>query len=104
MAKTEKDDYIGELESRLGEWKGEIAELRSRAGEVAAAARKPYLEQIDDLRKRRKYLAERLRELGEASGGAWEDMRAGIDRASETLREAIQAAKSSFSASPARKK
>src|SRR5262245_50993583 len=80
------------IETELRELEPEIEALKSKAGKAEAEARKL----ISELKARHKALKEKLSELKQASGGAWEDVKAGAIKAWDELRPALQSAISKF--------
>lgn len=93
-----RDEYIEKLKAKLDEWGVDIEKLQSRAGEMAATARKECDEQISNLRVRRQDLEKKLRVLAGEAETAWKDMKVGIDAAADALGAAVKAARTRFSA------
>ena len=80
------------IQAELTALEPEIEVLKTKAGDAEAEARKL----INELKARRKVLKEKLSEFKHASGGAWEDVKAGAARAWDELRPALQSAISKF--------
>ena len=80
------------IEAELKAWEPEIEALKGKAGRAEADAKKL----IDELKARRKALKDKLSELKDASGGAWEDVKSGALKAWDELRPALQSAISKF--------
>jgi uncharacterized coiled-coil DUF342 family protein len=64
--------------------------------QVEAGARAEYHKQIEALRSKRDEARKRLDTLQQSSGGAWDDMKAGVEVAWEALGEALNSARSRF--------
>jgi chromosome segregation ATPase len=95
-AETESQKALGQLrskiESELGEWRPEIEGLMARASRAQSEAERL----IADLKARHRALNARVGELRHASGGAWEEVKTGVGKASEELKPALQSAIAKF--------
>ncbi|MGA7800407.1 MAG: coiled coil domain-containing protein [Gammaproteobacteria bacterium] len=91
-----KEAYEQKLESQLNEWKAEITKLKAKADRSEADVRLEYQKQIGDLRAKQETAQAKLDELKRAGEGGWKDLKAGTDRAWETLHNAIKSAVSRF--------
>lgn len=91
---SDRQAYQEKLEAQLAAWEEEIAALEARAAELGEDVESEYREQLQLLRERRDAAREKLTELGRASGAAWEDVKAGADRAWGELRDALEEARS----------
>lgn len=91
-----KDDYIRKLHSKLDIWNHELDALAARKDAIAEQARAEYARHVDELHKRRDEAQAKLKALQESSGSAWEDMKAGLDMAWESITQAIESARSRF--------
>lgn len=91
-----KESYEHKLRAQLEEWNAEIERLKERAGDVEANAQTEYKEQIEELQMRQQEVQAKLTELQEASGSAWEDIKAGIEMSWHNLDMALKSARSRF--------
>jgi RNA polymerase sigma-70 factor (ECF subfamily) len=95
-AETESQKALGQLRSKiegeLREWRPEIEGLMARASRAQSEADRL----IADLKARHRALKARVGELRHASGGAWEDVKAGVGKAWEELKPALQNAIAKF--------
>ncbi|MDI5983371.1 coiled coil domain-containing protein [Halomonas sp. M4R5S39] len=93
---TNREAYEQKLQAKLDEWQAEVDRLRARAKGAEADARIEYQEEIDRLEAQRNEARQKLAELQRASDDAWEDVKAGVERAWDSLNEAIKSARSRF--------
>ena len=91
-----KEAYRKKLEAQMREWSAKIDLLKARADQAEAEAKIEYRNRIEDLRKKRAVLQEKLNELKKASDAAWKDIKVGTERAATDLRDALQSAFSKF--------
>ncbi|GGO79051.1 hypothetical protein GCM10011348_12390 [Marinobacterium nitratireducens] len=91
-----KDDYIKRLQAQLDVWDAEIQKLKAQAEVAKADARLEYHKQLEELKKQRQQAQQRLTELREASNSAWDDLKAGADRAWDSMADAIKSARERF--------
>ena len=93
---SEKQAYEKKLEAQLDAWSADIDKLKAKAEKAEADAQLEIERRIDDLQAMRDAAADKLTELKNASDGAWQDFRAGIDEAWDALGEAMRSARSRF--------
>jgi hypothetical protein len=91
-----KEAYQQKLEAQLDEWKADIDKMKAKADKADADAQLEYYKRIEDLRLKQQAAQEKLKELGEAGEGAWEDLKTGVELALSSLREAVKSAGSRF--------
>jgi len=91
-----KEAYEKKIDAQLDEWKVEIDKLKAKADKAEADAQIKYHKHIEDLRAKQEAARERLVELKEAGGDAWEDLKAGLDNALKSLGDAVKSATSYF--------
>lgn len=89
---SEKDAYVKKLEARIDEWNAEISKLAAKSRNLEADAALTYHKEIDGLRRRQQDVREELLKLRESSDGAWEDVKAGVQRSYEEMENAIKSA------------
>ena len=91
-----KEAYEQKLQAQLDEWAAEIDKLKAKADSAEADAQLGYYKQIEELRSIQKSATNKLAELKDAGDDAWEDLRAGIDSARDSLGNALKSAASRF--------
>jgi predicted nucleic acid-binding Zn-ribbon protein len=93
---SSREEYVRKMQAKLEEWNSEIDTLAAKAGEVTADAKNAYNKQIDLLKVKQADARQKIEELQQAGGSAWEDLKSGIERAWTDLGEAIDLARSRF--------
>jgi uncharacterized coiled-coil DUF342 family protein len=91
-----KEDFVRKMHAKLDQWNAEIDALTAKADQAGAEARAEYHKQLDTLRGKRDHARSKLNELESASEGAWQDLRAGVELAWESVSEAVRSATSRF--------
>jgi DNA repair exonuclease SbcCD ATPase subunit len=91
-----KDDYEKQLKARLREWQAQIEVFRARADQAEAEQKIAYREEIDSLQQRKQGLQQKLEELQESGGAAWDDIKTGVDRAWQELDDALARGRERF--------
>ena len=94
-------EETGEMDARQRE--EELKELNARLDileakvEKATAGKKSELRrQIEELKKKRDILREKLDRYKTAGEGAWQDIKAGVEKAARELRNALEVASKRF--------
>ncbi|MGA9572971.1 MAG: hypothetical protein WBS20_03380 [Lysobacterales bacterium] len=93
---SKKDAYEKKVKAQLDEWGSEIDKLKAKADKAKADAQVKYYEQIDELRSMRDKASKKLARIKDAGDDAWEDLKAGMDSARDSLGSALKSAKSKF--------
>lgn len=91
-----KQAYEKKLRAQLNEWSAEIDKLKAKADKAEAEAQVEYYEKIEELRTMQRDVANKLIELEESSDDAWEDIKAGINSAWDSLDGALKSAAQRF--------
>ncbi len=91
-----KKVYQERIETQLKEWEPQIEGLKARAEQVKADAQTMYKERIENLRQKQEAARQKLQELKDSSEEAWEELRVGLDKTLEELKEAFSRSKSKF--------
>ena len=94
---TERDDYIKKIKAKMDEWRVEFEALRAKADE-----RIKIDQHMEKLGEKMNAFQDRFNELQKTSGVAWHDIREGLDKAGESLKEAFKKAKSHFDQPPSK--
>ncbi len=84
--------YLEQLKTKLDEWDAAIDRLSERGSQTVAQAREEYQKQLAALQAQRLVVAQKLKELMEASDSAWQDLKAGAESAWQTLGLAVKSA------------
>ena len=93
---NKKEVYEKKLQNQLDEWGLKIDELEIKAKKTEAEVQQKYEEEIDHLRSKQTEAYEKLSELKQSGDDAWEDLKAGVDSASEAFGTALKSAVSRF--------
>ncbi len=93
---SNKQAYQQKVQAQLDEWSAEIDKLRAKADKADADAQIALNREIDNLRDKKNQAREKLDELSDASEGAWEDLKTGVEAASNQLGQALRSAQSRF--------
>ena len=93
---SSKDDYVRKMHARLDQWNAEIDALSAQADQAKAEARGEYHRQIEALRDKQSQARAKLDELQRSGEGAWQDLKAGVEMAWDSMGEAMQSARSRF--------
>ena len=91
-----RDAYVKKMKAKLDEWNAEITKLEAKVRQKEADAQKEFEEQVKTLKEKRESAQRDLDNLLKAGGNAWEDLKAGVERAANSLGDAVQSAKSQF--------
>ena len=91
-----KEEYQKELQEQLDEWGKEIDKLKVVAGKAKAGLQGEYYKEVEDLRCKQLAAQQKLHEMKESSGDAWEDLKGGIELAWTALADAVKTAASRF--------
>ena len=85
-----KEAYKHKMEANLKEWGAQINLLAAKAESAEADARLTYAKEIDKLRAKQHQVAEKLKELENASGDAWKEVKAMADKFWDDLKTGIE--------------
>ena len=91
-----KEAYLKKLQGQLDEWSTEIDKLKAKADKAEADAQLEYYKQIEKFRAQQQTAQRKLEELKKASEDGWEDLKAGVESAYDSLANAIKSAASRF--------
>ncbi|MGJ3260314.1 MAG: coiled coil domain-containing protein [Rhodospirillales bacterium] len=93
---SSKQAYQKKIQAQLDEWSAEIDKLRAKADRADAEAEIALNREIDNLRDKRNQARQKLDELSSAGEDAWEDIKTGVEAASNALGQAVRSAQSRF--------
>jgi hypothetical protein len=91
-----RDEVVATGKTKIARADAELATLRAKASGAASDAKAGIDASIAKLEKERAEAAAKLDELQNATGDAWKDMTAGLDRALDELGDAGKEAKRRF--------
>ncbi len=91
-----RDAYVQKLKAKLDEWNAEIDLLAARADQADADAKIGYQKRLNEMRGKREELKKHIVAIQEASEGAWEDLKQGLDNSWQILKASFSKAKSEF--------
>ncbi len=92
----DKELYREKFEAKLREIKARIELLEAKAAQVKAESKLEYQRHLDELRRKRDALRSRLDEFKTSGGEAWKDIRAGMEKAADDLKQAVDKAMDKF--------
>lgn len=93
---SKRDEYLEKLKLKLESWNIELDKLENKIKELDIDKKFKYQDRIQDLRKRREEVKQKIKEIQEASGDAWKDFRKGAEKAWQAFREGIENARDQF--------
>ncbi len=96
-----QDAYVAKLKAKLDEWNAQLHQLEALAGAAQADKQQVYNEHIATLQQHRDSAQQQLAQLQQASGGAWEDMKHGLEEAWMRIDQAFVKARARFNESKA---
>ena len=84
--------YKEKLAAQLKEWDAQINLLEAKAGKLSADLKLKRAEEIVQLRARQNAASEKMKELEEATGEAWEEVKLTADITGQSRNELYQLA------------
>ena len=88
---SKRDKYIARMKSQLGEWKAELQELESKAGNAQADVKDKYRKTIEELYEKRVAAETKLEEIGRAGEESWEDIKDEVERTWTAFKASVDA-------------
>lgn len=95
---TTREDYKQKIEGELALAQARLAEFRARAKMASADTRISYNEHMHDMEQKFDATKVKLKEFGEASDGAWENLKDGVETAWHSLSTSVKDAADKFKA------
>ncbi len=95
-----RDAYRQKINAQLEEASARLAILKARAKLAVAEGRIYAHDELGVTDEKIAQLKSKLKDLGEASGGAWEEMKVGIEAAWEEIASASRKAAEKFKTEP----
>lgn len=91
-----KDQYIDNLAAELKDWSAQIDLLTTKTESEAAHVRSQYIEELNALHAKQQKATEKMKELQETGGDAWETVKVTADKVWDDLRIGLADATSRF--------
>lgn len=91
-----KEAYLANREAELKEWDAKILQLEAKAEQAEAQIKILYYEQLELLRTKQTSVREKLHELKQSSGAAWETIKIGLENAWHDLKSGLTSAAAKF--------
>ena len=91
-----QEAYLAKVEAELKEWDAEIMQHEAKAERAQAQIQIQYYEQLAALRTKHTTAGEKLHELKQASGSAWESVKIGVESAWHELRSSLTSIAAKF--------
>ena len=92
----DKELYREKLEAKFKEMKARVELLEAKAAQVKAESKLEFQKHLDELRQKRDAVQGKLEEVKKSGGEAWKDLRSGMEKATEELKQAIDRAMDKF--------
>lgn len=91
-----KEEYIDNLAAELKDWSTQIDLLTAKTENAAAHVRVKYIEELNTLHAKQQKAAEKMKEMQETGGDAWETVKVTADKVWDDLRIGLADATSKF--------
>ena len=91
-----KEAYLAKREAELKEWDAQILQLEAKAEQAQAQVKIQYFKQLESLRTKHTTVRDKLHELKQASGAAWETVKIGLETAWHDLKGGLTSAAAKF--------
>lgn len=88
--------YETDVKNQLQQIDSRIQKLAGKIDEIGSDASKQYEAEMADLRRRRQSLNQRIESMKQASGDAWQEVKAGLDDAMSEMDQALERAADHF--------
>jgi signal transduction histidine kinase len=92
----DKESYQKTMEARLARLGAKLDQLKEGADKAGEKAKTEINRLMQDLRQRQDLARKKFQEVKGASGEAWVQLRAGLEKAAEQLKEGLDQAGSKF--------
>jgi len=94
---SNKDAYEKKMEAKIEEWQAEIDRLKAKSKQQTADSEIDFNEKVEKLEQKQETARSDLENIKNSSSDAWEDLKAGAEKAANDLDDAIKSAKKQFS-------
>jgi hypothetical protein len=96
LAAQTRDEFVAEAKERLAEMDRKIDEWESQSGSLSEDAKGKWNEEREVLRERRTQMQKELDKVKDASGDAWQEVKAGAKAAWNDLADAFRKSEERF--------
>ena len=90
------DAYKQKMAAQLKEWGAQIDLLEAKAANAGADIKVKQAQHLQELRAKQRAASEKMKELGKASGAAWEQVKTTADKIWDDLKAGVADAQSKF--------
>jgi glycerol-3-phosphate cytidylyltransferase-like family protein len=91
-----QDAYKQKMAAQLKEWSAQIDLLEAKVENAGADMKVKRTQQLHELRAKQRAASEKMKELGKASGAAWEQVKVTADKIWDDLKAGVTDAQSKF--------
>jgi hypothetical protein len=91
-----QEAYKQKMEAQLKEWSAQIDLLEAKMENAGAGMKVKHAMELRELHAKRQAASEKMKELGEASGEAWEQVKETADKIWDDLKVGVASAHSKF--------
>jgi hypothetical protein len=91
-----QDAYKQKMAAQLKEWSAQIDLLEAKVENAGADMKVKRAKQLHELRAKQRAATEKMKELGKASGAAWEQVKTTADKIWDDLKTGVADAQSKF--------
>jgi len=91
-----QEAYKQKLAAQLKEWSAQIDLLEAKAENAGADIKVRHAQRLQELRAKQRAASEKIKELGKASGAAWEQVKVTTDKIWDDLKAGVEDAHSKF--------
>jgi len=88
--------YLEKIEANLAKYNAKLTVMKAEAALVKADMKLEYLNQLDNLERKRDDFMVKYGQLKETSGHGWEDVKVGTEKSWNELKDSIEKAISRF--------
>ncbi len=87
-----KETYENTVEPQLKEWASKVDDLQATIDKKKEDVRSQYRDQLAELRRKQEEVRKRLEVLKHTGNEGWTEIKGGLDRALEDLKEGVNSA------------
>ncbi len=95
-AEQQKQEYSKQVQTTIDDLSKKIDQMKEQAGNYKGEASTKIEAGMADMKTKQDQAKQKLQELGSTTGAAWDDMKAGLDKAVTDLQKAYNDASSHF--------
>ena len=93
---NEKKSYMQQLADKIVEWDKRIDELKQHGNDAASIMKEDYAKTAEELKKKKLEAEAKLKELKNAGGQGWDELKKGAELAISYMSQAMDKALSKF--------